>query len=204
VYLRRPVAVLMGATIAFGGISLTASADAKTGCPKDKGNGHGNQYPPGQCKLMTSASAVRQGQSLTISGDGFTPGTTVSFLMDGVVIGTAIADPTGHVSLTFTVPMGTSVGRHSLSMSGGGRLLTGGVTVLSASTQGSVLPSGTQAGATQAGASAGSQFSGGGSSLATTGAGELTPLAGGGAALVGLGAMTMLAARRRREKSVLS
>ncbi len=197
-YLRRPVAVLMGAAIAFGGISLTASADAKTGCPKDKGNGHGNQYPPGQCKLKLSASALRAGQSLTISGDGFTPGTTVSFLVDGVVIGTAIADPTGHASLTFTVPMGTSVGRHSLSMSGGGRLLTSSVMVRSA-TQGSVLTGGTQGGASTA-----SQFSGGGSSLATTGAGELIPVAGGGAALVGLGAMTMLAARRRREKSVLS
>lgn len=198
-YLRRPVAVLMGAAIAFGGISLTASADAKTGCPKDKGNGHGNQYPPGQCKLMTSASAVRQGQFLTISGDGFTPGTTVSFLMDGVVIGTAIADPSGHAEFSFRVPLGTSVGRHALSMSGGGRLLTGSVMVLLAATQGSVLTGGTQAGA-----ATGNQSSGGDSALAVTGAGELVPLAGGGAALVGLGAMTMLAARRRREKSVLS
>ncbi len=199
--MRRWVAILLGALIAFGGISLAAgSADAKTGCPKDKGNGHGNQYPPGQCKLQLSASAVRQGQPLTASGDGFTPGATVMFALDGVIVGSAVADPSGHAALTFYIPLGTSLGRHTVTATGPGRLLTATVEVLAA-TQGSVVTSGNQANGAPGGSA---QSSGGGSSLATTGAGNLVPLAGGGAALVGLGAMTLLVARRRRNAPVSS
>ncbi len=198
-YLRRPVAVLMGAAIAFGGISLAASADAKTGCPKDKGNGHGNQYPPGQCKAELSASSVLPGQPLTVSGGGFPAGAVVQFVLHSkpVSLGSAVADASGTVTKKITIPSDTVPGAHFISMFDpiSGRYLTVNFRVVGAALG---------AGAASTSMSQTQGFGGGASSLATTGAGELAPIAGGGAALVGLGALTLLAARRRREKLVAS
>ncbi len=202
--IRRILALLLGTMIAFGGVSLVAgSADAKTGCPRDKGNNHGNQYPPGQCKAGVSSSVVMQGQTVTVFGDGFQPGTTVLFeLSPGVFLGSAVADSTGHVSLLVRIPQNAALGRHVISLSGaGGRFLTTSIEVI-ASTRGDVVTSGNQStgqsgqSATQSGTSSGG--------LATTGAGDLVPLVGGGAALVALGAMTLLIVRRRREDPVPS
>lgn len=205
--MRRWVAILLGALIAFGGISLAAgSADAKTGCPKDKGNGHGNQYPPGQCKAETDRSTVVPGQTLAVWGDGFRPGATVQFFLHSTPasLGSAVAGSSGRASMMATIPGSTSLGAHFISLydAAGDRYLTANIEVVSASS-GDVVTGGTQSGTSSG--SQPTQPSGNSSGiLATTGAGPLVPLVGGGAALVGLGAMTLLAARRRRSDAVPS
>ncbi len=184
---RRWTALVLGALLTFGGLSLAAETAQADTCPVVAG-----QYPPGVCDAAVSASAVAQGASVTVSGDGFPAGATVVFrLSGGFFLGTAVADSTGHVALTVRIPGSAALGRHAITLSGGGTVVTTSVRVVS-NANGDVVTSGNTSG-TASGSSAGG--------LATTGANNLVPLAGGGAALVALGAMTLFVVRRRRTET---
>lgn len=115
--MRRTLALLLGVLIVLSGVSLTAgAAEAKTSCPKLQGAG--NQYPPGQCKGATSQSTVCPGKSLTVSGDGFPAGATTELELDSAAtsLGSATADAAGQVSKTITIPTGTALGQHVVSV----------------------------------------------------------------------------------------
>lgn len=179
---RRWAALLMGALVAFGGFTL-AAVPAQAAVCSSTGT---SQYPPGQCSAGVSASSALPGQPVTAFGDGFRPGIRVNFRFSGgFFLGSAVADASGHVSLSFLIPSSAAAGMHTITLTGGGRTTTTSIRVLSTSSAAVVTSGNTTTGG-----------------LATTGANNLVPLVGGGAALVAVGAMTLFVVRRRRSDSV--
>lgn len=93
--------------------TTTAPTDAPTGTPTDA--------PGATTSTVTfSASEVAPGASQTATATGFTAGESVTAVMysDPVNVGTFMADDSGTVRATFTVPAGTPAGEHRLVLTG--------------------------------------------------------------------------------------
>ena len=126
--------------------------------------------------------SVPAGSSVTLSGDGYLPGSTVTVVVysEPQVLGHTLADVDGHWELTVVLPAGLVSGEHTLVASGvdavgNPRFLTLPITV----TGGAAAPAGSSGG------------------LAYTGADVAVPAIGGLAALA-VGSGLVLAGRRRR------
>ena len=122
-------------------------------------------------------TTVSPGESMTVSGFGFTPGEQVEVLLfsDPAWVGTTVATEEGTASLTFVVPLDTPAGFHHLEMRG----ITS--SHVASSPQFEVLASAV----TPSG------------SLPYTG-GDVLPLAGMAVLLLGAGAVVVLTTRRTR------
>ncbi|WP_051389449.1 LamG-like jellyroll fold domain-containing protein [Arthrobacter sp. 35W] len=89
------------------------------------------------------------GQTITVSGSGFGPGSTVVFTLHStpVELGTAVADAQGNVTLTVALPADVAAGEHLIVLTG---VDASGAPVevsipLTVSASGAVDPAGTQA-----------------------------------------------------------
>lgn len=131
------------------------------------------QYPPGRAELEVSSSSVAPGGSLTVSGDGFRPGSSVAIdlFSDPVRLATVTADATGGINTAVTIPTTTSAGQHTIEASG--VTPAGEALVLSATITV-------------------------GGDLVRTGSSSTAPLTAAGAGLVLLGAAALVVTRRRR------
>ncbi len=80
----------------------------------------------------SSASTAPVGGSVTVSGSGFQPGSTVQAALFSTpkIVGSATANAAGSVSISFVVPAGTDVGTHEIQLQGVNA--SGGSHVLSA------------------------------------------------------------------------
>jgi hypothetical protein len=78
--------------------------------------------PPPPRGLRLDPPFVLPGGSTVVSGEGCPPGTTVTFLVDGVPAGTIAAGRDGRFTGEVPIPVGLEVGRHTVSAtcSGGG------------------------------------------------------------------------------------
>ncbi|MFQ4150127.1 family 20 glycosylhydrolase [Arthrobacter sp. LAPM80] len=80
------------------------------------------------------AKDVRQGQSVTLTGSGFQPGEQVTGTVHStpVDLGTSVADASGNVSFTWTVPASFDLGQHIVTLTGelSGRSVEASFTVL--------------------------------------------------------------------------
>lgn len=67
-----------------------------------------------------STAAPTAGGTMTISGDGFAPGASLTIVLhsDPVALATATADANGAYSVTVTIPAGTTAGTHQIVVSG--------------------------------------------------------------------------------------
>jgi hypothetical protein len=74
-------------------------------------------YPPPD---QGGSSTVPQGGTVSVSSDGWAPGSLVTVTLDStpVVLGTLTADSSGHIEGTFTVPSNAALGTHSVVLSG--------------------------------------------------------------------------------------
>lgn len=156
---------------------LAGSPASAQGSPCAPG-GPTAQYPPSACGLTVAQSQVRPGQPLPVSGAGFRPGSTVSLELRSapVSLGSAQAGAAGAFSTTVVIPADASPGSHTVAATGvdatgAARELTATVTVLGAAA---------------------------GADLPRTGAGFAVPAGTAGVALVGVGALAVVASRRRR------
>ena len=144
-------------------------------------------YPaPTPVPPSVSASTVVQGESVTFTAGGFTPGTTVAVMDNGVQVGTATADANGVFVLAVTV---ANCGANSLTATGVG---DNGPVSVSAAVQGVSCTNPASTGSGAAGPATATALPRTGSSLAVPGA--LT-----GTALVLLGGTAVVVSRRRRE-----
>ena len=67
--------------------------------------------------LAVSPTTISPGNSVTAAGTGFQNNESVAFYLDstaGSLLGTAIADASGNVSATITIPAATAPGNHSV------------------------------------------------------------------------------------------
>lgn len=78
------------------------------------------QYPPGKCQLQLGISAARAGASVSASGDGFQPGTSVTLSFGSARVSSATADGSGQMSQTFTVPPAAQPGQFAVRAAGTG------------------------------------------------------------------------------------
>jgi hypothetical protein len=127
-----------------------------------------------------STDKVVAGKTMTVSGAGYAPGSTVTVLIysEPQILTTVVADPSGNFTVTVTVPAGLAAGQHTLVASGydtnGDVRYTTMVVTVSASGTTTVTSA----------------------KLAATGADVTGPMIGGLAALA-LGGGLIVAARRR-------
>jgi hypothetical protein len=73
-------------------------------------------YGPNAPTVTASASSVGAGGSLTVSGDGFTPNSSVMVTLHSspVTLAVTTADPTGAFSVVVTIPSDTTPGTHTI------------------------------------------------------------------------------------------
>ncbi len=143
-------------------------------------------YPPSQPTASASATTVVEGNSLTVTGSGLTPGDqiTATVTPGGRSLGTKTVGANGVVSFTFSTA-GFGPGNFTVRLTSPlGVSLSVPFTVVSAS------PAGFASGPPSGGSS--------GSGLAFTGAAAVIPISIAGLALVGLGAGAVIVSRRRQ------
>jgi hypothetical protein len=137
------------------------------------------QYSPG---VITNPQTVVAGNGVEVAACCFQPGTTVTFMVGGATLGTAIANPSGVAGGVFVVPASAGSGALTITASGvdaAGNPVTqtGAITVSGGTT------------ATTAGVGG----------LPVTGSDSALPLSLLAAGLVVVGATTLFVVRTRRE-----
>ena len=168
---RLAVSVLAASLLSIAGWSTAAFA-----------------YPIGPVPtISTGTSSIEPCAAVTVTLSGFQPSETVTLTLDGTsnVLRTATTDATGALSVSLTLPTGTSLGTHSIVATGAsGDTATTAITVAGscAVPVAAISPSGLA-------------FSPSG--LAFTGA-DIAAIVGVGSLALGVGGMLMLATRRRR------
>lgn len=182
-------------------------------------------YPPGQCgQMQVSSTTVVPGGTVTVSGSGFAPNSTVFIEIrpDGRRLGQVTTDASGAFSLTVTIPADTEPGRYRLvaigqDPSGAPLTLSAGITVTSGNaggrrptetgnevsgSRGAQVLSGSESRSLDEDGSAGNRrTASSGSSLPRTGSSSTGELLAVAAGLLTIGS-TLLVVRRRRSTSV--
>lgn len=175
-------------------------------CPPP-GHGHnGHPYPPKPCKAQTSRSSVPQGETVRVTGDGFSPSEPVQITLhtDVIGLGAVLADATGRASRVVLIPLSTPVGMHTVVLQGARstNYLTAELMVTPALPHtGGSAAGGAVGGTTNGGTTAGGSTATSGSGLPFTGSSEAIPLAIAGLAMVGAGSGMIATVRRRRRQA---
>lgn len=169
------LAMLLGVGVLVFGVA--GAADAKAKCPKD--GPHGNNYPPGQCRLTENRTTVAPGGHVTLHGDGYDANEPVQIDLHStpVRVATTTSTSSGTFTVTVTVPADTTPGQHMFSAYGtrSTNYLTVPITVVAAASSSN--------------------------GLAFTGA-EIAGMTVGGLAVLGGGVVLLVAGRRRRALAV--
>ena len=166
--MRRALIISLLAGFSLAGFSAVASAQ---------------QYPPSGPTATLSSQSVGANRTITISGAGWLPGSTVTITLQSTpqTLGTAQVAADGTFSATVQIPCNVDPGQHTISVSGTG---ADGLphTVSAALT---VDPCGSPV-----------------SSLARTGGSNTIPYIGVGVGLILFGAMLTIAFTRRRKSTL--
>lgn len=179
--LRRIILGLAATLVALVGVALPAGA-ATLQYPPPAGGGGG-----------TSSGTVVSGGTVTFTGSGFTPSSTVVITVNGVQVATTTADTSGSFSTPVTLTgSGTQVLAATGTAPGGGlQVVSASVQVLAASVTNSGTTSGTTSGTS-------------GTALPRTGSDVLVPGLALGGGLVVVGSMAVAVASRRRRLGAAS
>ena len=193
----RKVIAIVGLALLFSGFAMSfASADPASPCPPGQPDefepGNPGQprrpsgrpaYPPGECNLRLNKGVAAQGESVQAVGSGFGAGSTVRLELNGASVGQATADPQGAFTADFTVPSNAALGQGTVTATAGARQQFAALEVLAA--------------AENARSSRGERTAAG--ALSRTGD-DIGTLASIGGSLVMVGAVIVIAARRRRRE----
>lgn len=193
--------VVLATFTAFGVSTVVAGgASADEQCPKgqppgrqpghngdDRGNHGRPQYPPGKCKMRLDKSQAAAGETVTASGDSFSPGSRVTVRLADREVAATNADQNGSFSVPFTVPADTAPGQYDVTAEGAS---SDGTQVLSAVL--TVTGADGASGRGAAGVPSGN--------LPRTGSSSTVPLTTGAIGLVLIGMSMVVLARRRRHQ----
>ncbi len=158
------------------------------------GTASAQSYTQPQPTVSASASTVVEGNSLTVTASGLTPGdqVTATVTPGGRSLGTKTVGANGVVSFTFSTA-GFGPGNFTVKLTSPlGVSLSVPFTVTSAS------PAAFASGPQPSGGSSGIATGSGSSGLAFTGAAAVVPISIAGLALVGIGAGAVIVSRRRQ------
>jgi hypothetical protein len=161
--------------------------------------------PTGDGLLGGVPSQVAQGASVTVTGDGFLPGTTITLgiYSTPTSLGTASVDASGAFSATVTIPITTLLGAHTIaaagvSASGDARTLAAPSTVVAAGTGSGSNGSSGSGGGTGATSGSGSTSGATSDGLSSTGGTVPIGLIVGGLLAAAVGAILVWRVRRER------
>ncbi|WP_149827495.1 hypothetical protein [Streptomyces tailanensis] len=119
--LRLPVSIAAAAAMALAGLLPTAApAQAAADRAPLAVALPAQPYPPPGCAATVNRTVVSGGDDLTVSGNCFMPFSVVTIRLDNTILETAVADSSGVVTETVTIPEDTPIGRHTISLSGTG------------------------------------------------------------------------------------
>jgi len=78
------------------------------------------QYPPGNATCGVSDTTLGPGDTVTVSGDNWKAGSTVTFTLnpEGINLGSVTVGANGSFSTTVTIPASVQAGSHSIVCSG--------------------------------------------------------------------------------------
>ena len=95
--------------------SASAAADASASATADA-----SADPSGDIAITIKVPVLERGERQTAVGTGFLPGESVSGVMSSepIALGTQIADEDGTVTFTWTIPAGTDLGTHTVTLTG--------------------------------------------------------------------------------------
>jgi hypothetical protein len=110
-------------TTAFGTTTTTTASQATATLLDGAGNS------------IAANSSLTPGQQVTISATGFTSGetTTITVQSDPITLGSSVADSTGKVSKSVTIPTSLAAGSHTLTVTGTARTATFPFTIAASS-----------------------------------------------------------------------
>lgn len=66
--------------------------------------------------LSLNAASLNAGNTVTVSGSGYAPNTTLTAKLDGATLGTLVSNGAGAIAYGFTVPTTTGAGQHQLTV----------------------------------------------------------------------------------------
>ncbi len=91
--------------------SATAEASASADAASD---------PTGPIAITIKVPVLERGEKQTAVGTGFQPGESVTGVMtsEPIALGTQVADAQGTVTFTWTIPSGTDLGTHAVTLTG--------------------------------------------------------------------------------------
>lgn len=115
---QRLLGMLVGISVA----GLLGAASAGAGPLEQAICSCAGTYPPGthSLELMLEPTAGPADTVVTVSGDGCSQGASFNVDFDRTIVGTIRADTSGTFSTTFRVPPGTTIGPHTVALSGAG------------------------------------------------------------------------------------
>ena len=105
--MRRVLIISLLAGVSLAGVSAVASAQ---------------QYPPSGPTLNLSSQSVGANRTITVSGAGWLPGSTVTITLQStpLTLGTAQVAADGTFSATVQIPCDVTPGQHTVTGSGTG------------------------------------------------------------------------------------
>lgn len=106
--------ILGGVGLAEPALAAPAQAAAQTGQCNIQ------SYPPGQIGVQVSTNTVTPGQTITVTGEGFAPDTTVvlSLQPGGTQLTSVTTTAQGGFSVAVTIPSGLAPGRYTIVATG--------------------------------------------------------------------------------------
>lgn len=172
---------LLAAAPAYG--QAAGGSPCSPGGPNNSNNPNRSQYPPSECGLRLGKSQARPGEPVDITGEGYKGNSNVQIEFRSVPqsMGSATTNSSGTFTKTVTIPADAAPGRHTIvatgfEPSGAPRELSAEITITAAATSAAARTA----------------------TLPRTGGQSTLPLVAGGVALVALGGVALVAARRRR------
>ena len=144
---KRSVSVLMMLVLVLGILVALAPATSAQQCPTTA------PYPPVTGTLTVSETVVEPGDTITVSGSGYAPNSSVTVTMERegggtpTPLGTFTTNSSGSFSGDVEIPETTAVGRYVMRASGSdgqcigvARVLSAGFTVRAAAAAAAVGP----------------------------------------------------------------
>ncbi|WP_460798452.1 choice-of-anchor G family protein [Microbacterium sp. GXF0217] len=101
--------------------SATADATAAAAATSSaSANASADADPAGQLGITVTVPKLERGDQQTAIGTGFTPGEVVTGVMSSepLALGTQVANADGTVTFTWTIPAGTDLGAHTVTLTG--------------------------------------------------------------------------------------
>ena len=207
---RGAVSTGMLIGVGFAGASLAAPAMA---APIQAQTGVCNiqSYPPGQVGIQIPTNTVTPGETITVTGEGFAPDTTVVLTLQqtGAQLASVTTDAQGAFTTSITIPTGLAPGRYTIVATGGcpsNPALTLGLSaqVTVTARPATVTPPGQSGNGTPAAnaAAPAASAAGAGGPLAFTGTESLATVLASLALIVAGSAVVLVSRRRRRSRRI--